>query len=436
MTRIEIPLYSYEAEQGLLGALIISPELMPEIVQRLDSKAFHKIGHKEIFDTMRELYLNESVYDSLLLMERLNDRNLLEQIGGRSYISALTDHAIIASNAPEYANVIIDKFERRSLILCLSKSLAQIKGSDEDLDSIKGKLYSELTKVTISKSGLIEPISKIIPRLIANFKNNQSEHGLLGLSTGFKALDAITSGLQKSNLLILAARPAIGKTSLALQIAANCSLFNQKSSLIFSLEMSSEEVALRILGSLARIDTNHLKRGGFNESNPNLEATTNFLLKQRIFCCDKVIETFQKIRMKCIEHQLKLGEINLVVVDYLQLLKSPNQHSNKVNEVSEISRDLKLLAKEIDAPIIAIASLSRSVESRNDKRPILSDLRDSAQIEHDADIVCFIYRDDYYYSNSKNPGVAEIIVAKNRFGESGSIELKFTPEFCRFDDVK
>ncbi|MCQ2957440.1 MAG: replicative DNA helicase, partial [Candidatus Gastranaerophilales bacterium] len=380
--------------------------------------------------------------DIITVSEALNSKNKLQLVGGRDKINRLAVNVVTATNAEYYAKIVAEKASLRDLINAGSDiaQLAYEEGSTgEVLELAERAIFSIAQKRT--KADLVH-IKEIVANAYEQIDERYRNSGeLSGLSTGFYDLDEITSGLQKSDLIILAARPSVGKTAFALNIAQNIGVNSKKPVLIFSLEMKKDQLVQRMLCSQAEIDMGRLKSGRMQDSDwIKLSEAMGILSEAPVYIDDTPILTITDLRAKCRKAAMKLGEIGLVVIDYLQLMegttgKGGNNDMNRVNVISAISRGLKGIAREVDVPIIALSQLSRDIEKRNDKKPMLSDLRESGSIEQDADIVMFIHREDYYGKENteiENRGKAEIIIAKQRNGQIGSVELLFQANITKF----
>lgn len=427
---------SIEAEQAVLGAILVDAEALHRVVDHIDApRLFYKKAHQAIFEAFLRLSEKNENIDILTASQYLKDHNLLDEIGGRTYLSELADHAPIAANAPHYAKIIKTKSILRNMILAGNEIVELGHQSEEDLDNLVDKAEQLIFGLAQSKSkdqlihigDLVHESWRILEEREAN-KNQLS-----GLTTGFHDLNTLTSGLQKSDLLILAARPAMGKTSLALNIAENVATQAKKPVAIFSLEMSKEQLVQRLLCSRAEVDSSRVRSGQLHADDwAKLGTAMSELGEAPIYIDDSGGVSVMELRGKCRRLQaMTNGELGLVVIDYLQLLEGRGNDS-RINQISEISRSLKMMARELNVPVMALSQLSRAVEARQDKRPMLSDLRDSGSIEQDADIVTFIYRDDYYNPESEKAGIADVIIAKHRSGPVGVVELLFQNNITKF----
>ena len=441
MEKTKLPPQSIEAEENVLGAMLVNPLVVPRIAEILTADMFYDPANQQIYSAIMELFNTSRPVDIITVSELLNSENKLKLVGGRSKINDLAVHVVTTANAEYYANIVAEKASLRDLINAGSDivEMAYEEGSTgEVLELAERAIFSIAQKRT--KSDLVHIktlVGDVYERIDARYNNSEE---LSGVTSGFYDLDKLTMGLQKSDLIILAARPAVGKTSFAMNIAQNVALIAKKPVLIFSLEMKKEQIVHRMLCSQAEIDMGRLNSGRMqNKDWLDLSEAMDVLSEAPIYIDDTSVLTITDLRAKCRKAAMKLGDIGLVVIDYLQLMegstKGSSQDSNRVNVISAISRGLKGIAKEIDVPILALSQLSRDIEKRQDKKPMLSDLRESGSIEQDADIVMFIHREDYYGKENvevENRGKAEIIIAKQRNGQTGSVELLFQDNITKF----
>ena len=441
MDKAKLPPQSIESEENVLGALMVKSGVIPNVAEILTPDMFYDPANAEIYACILELFNTSRPVDIVTVSEALNSKGKLQLVGGRAKINNLAVNVVTATNAEYYANIVAEKAALRDLINAGSDiaQMAYEEGSTgEVLELAESAIFSIAQKRTKSDLTHIQDIVKVAYEQIDARYQNSGE--LSGVSTGFYDLDDITYGLQKSDLIILAARPGVGKTAFALNIAQNIGVQSKKPVLIFSLEMKKDQLVQRMLCSQAEIDMGRLKSGRLqNEDWIKLSEAMGILSEAPIYIDDTPVLTITDLRAKCRKAAMKLGEIGLVVIDYLQLMegtsKGGNNDMNRVNIISAISRGLKGIAREIDVPIIALSQLSREIEKRNDKKPMLSDLRESGSIEQDADIVMFIHREDYYGKENteiENRGKAEVIIAKQRNGELGNVELLFQANITKF----
>lgn len=432
----KIPPQSLEAEEAVLGALLVNPVSITKVVEQLSPKSFYKKSHGVIYGAITDLFNKSEPVDIITVSEHLRDNDNLEKAGGRAYISDLAMNVITTANIEYYAKIITEKSILRDLIAAGNDIVSMAfeeENTDATLDSAEKMIFAiaeqkESTDLTHVKDLVVKGYEQIEARY-----NNRNE--LSGVPTGFYDLDTMTSGLNKSDLIILAARPAMGKTSFCLNIAQNIAVKKKTPVALFSLEMSKEQLVQRLLCSQAEIDASRLRSGHMqSEDWAGLTKAMGELADAPVFIDDTAAISVMDIRAKCRRLAMENGGLGLVVIDYLQLMEGNSKgRIDRVQEISQISRGLKQLARELDAPVIALSQLSRAVEARTSKKPMLSDLRESGSIEQDADIVMFIYRDDYYNpENLENKGKAEIIVAKQRNGPVGSVNLLFQSNITKF----
>jgi len=435
-----VPPYNLEAEESLLGSMIISKEATSSVLEIVREDDFYRKSNSEIFKAIRELYSKGEPVDSITLADYLKKKNLLEEIGGKTFIHSLISSIPLASNANYYAEIVKHNSILRKLIYAATDIAKMGYEIPDDLEAAVDKaqqlifLISQDLNYGSGNSAFVqikEVLTEVYDQTVALSEKKAS---ITGVTTGFIDLDKLTSGLQKSDLIILAARPSMGKTSLALCILKNASSLDNTPVAIFSLEMSKQQIAQRLLCSESKIDLNRIRSGDIREHEwPKLGHAIEKLSENNIYIDDAPILTVMELRARARMLVSNFG-VKLIVVDYLQLMQSgTNYRENRVLEITDISRNLKSLARELKIPVLALSQLSREVEKRPDKRPILADLRESGAIEQDADIVMFIYRDEYYeHENSKSPGTAEIHIAKHRNGPTGKVDLKFSKEYALF----
>ncbi len=434
-----LPPQNLEAEESLISAVLIDNTTLLEVIEVLKPEDFYRTAHERIFTAMTDLFSHTEPVDLITLTNKLKEQGQLEEIGGAAYLARLMDTAPVAANATHYARIVHDKACLRRLITksneIVQKCFVDRGVIDELLDFAEHSVF-EIAENKIRKA--FHPLSELIESNIDQLEERQGNRTLItGVATGFSLLDHLTSGLQPSDLIILAARPSMGKTALALNIARNAAVDHNTPVAIFSLEMSKEQLSMRMLCAEARVDSHRL-RGGFlsNDDWANLTHAASVLSEAPIFIDDSPDISALNIRAKArrLKSDKKLG---LVIVDYLQLMKGHRHSERRDLEISEISRALKALAKELNVPVIALSQLNRKLEERTDKRPKLSDLRESGALEQDADVVTFIYRDEVYNKEENNPnrGQAEVILAKHRNGPTGDVPLAFIHAYTRFENL-
>lgn len=439
MAQIErIPPHNDDAEKSVLGAILIDPEAWYKVSGKIKADDFYSNAHKEIYAAMLSLNAKGQPIDVVTVAEELKSRKALEAAGGRAYVAQLSGEVPTSANASQYADIIADKAILRRLINASSNIVENCY--KENIESNVLLDTAESTIYDIAQKRQTTDYSKVQDVLTLNIENiKQAEangHQLPGLKTGYIDLDNMTSGLQKSDLIILAARPSMGKTAFALNIAQNIALKGKKRVAMFSLEMSKEQLGLRLLAMEARVDSKKLRVGNLNPEHwENVQEAIKRFADADIIIDDTpglgVMELRNKVRRMNQEKK-----IDLILIDYLQMMSGEGLSGggeNRQQEVSQISRYLKQMAREVECPVVVLSQLSRAVESRQgDKRPILSDLRESGAIEQDADVVMFLYRDDYYKRDQEPTNIAEVIIAKQRMGETGTIKLLWMPQFTKF----
>jgi len=433
-----IPPQSLEAEESILSAILIDNDTLIEVLEILSPEDFYRSAHQKIFAAIAELFARNEPADLVTLTNILREQDRLEEIGGATYLANLVDTVPLAVNAQHYAKIVHDKACLRRLI---EKSNAIARQCFEDRGNVDNVIdFAESSIFEISENKIrpsFYPIGKIIESNIDALEERQGNRSLVtGVATGFTKIDELTAGFQKSDLIILAGRPGMGKTALALNIAKNAAVDANIPVAIFSLEMSKEQLCMRMLSSEARIDSSRL-RSGFISQDDWIKITdaAGVLTHAPIFIDDSPNITAFEIRTK--SRRLKMeNDVGLVIIDYIQLMRGPVSAERRDLEISEISRSLKALAKELDIPVVALSQLNRKLEERSDKRPQLADLRESGALEQDADIVAFIYRDELYNKDENNPnkGKAEIILAKQRNGPTGFAILTFLDTYTRFEN--
>lgn len=433
-----VPPQNVEAEQAVLGTILLQDKSLLKVVELIKPDDFYRDAHKTIFEVMVHLFEQREPHDLITVTSMLRDRNKLDTVGGPAYLASLTDVIPFSGTLVHHANIIRQKSVLRKLIQTTSDVAARCYEEQDDIDSLVDEAEQTIFEIAQSKKNQgFQAMSSIVPRAFSRIEKlfERKEH-ITGVATGYDELDRMTAGLQPSDLIILAGRPSMGKTALAMNMVQNAALIAKCPVGVFSLEMSMEQLALRMLCSLGRIDSQRLRTGHLHDSDwPKLTRATGMLSDAPIFIDDtpaiSVLEMRAKARRLKSEHNL-----GMVVVDYLQLMKGRSGIENRAQEISEISRSLKAMAKELDVPVIALSQLNRSLESRTDKRPQLSDLRESGAIEQDADVIIFIYRDEVYNTAEDNPnrGIAEMIVGKQRNGPIGTVKLTFLAQYTTFEN--
>ncbi|MCQ2546094.1 MAG: replicative DNA helicase [Clostridia bacterium] len=431
-----IPPHNLEAEKSVLGAALLSKDALNEVVELVRADDFYDPNNKEIFSAVFDLAAINAPVDALTVSEELDKRGSLNMVGGRAYVSGLSSATPTTANAAEYAKIVSEKAATRRLIKTADDIVA--KGYDRSMDAGQLLDYAENGIFEISQSrqkGRYVPLQEVLVKNIeAIDKASKLEGGLTGVTTGFKDLDRMTSGLQKSELIVLAARPAMGKTAFALSLALNAATKGKASVMIFSLEMSRESLGQRLLAMESKVEMQKMKTGRLERRDwDDVHMALDALSGAQINIDDTPGTSIVEMKSKCRRLKAESG-LDLVIIDYLQLMNPEGRADSRTQEVSVITRNLKLLARELDCPVIVLSQLSRNPEQRTDHRPMLADLRESGSIEQDADIVVFLYRDDYYNENSEAPGECEVIVAKQRSGPTGTVKVAWLDKITKFVD--
>ena len=429
-----IPPQNVEAEQAVLGAMLLSHDAVIVAMEKLQSQDFYRDVHRIIFEAMEHLHRENKEIDVITLADELKRMKKLDDVGGLEYVLNLPNLVGSAANIEYYANIVAEKALARNLISTCTELTTEAYDGQKETEALLDDAERRILQLSDTKNrGDFASVGAVVEVTLDKItKLYENKAGLTGLPTGFRDLDRMTSGLQPSDLILVAARPSMGKTAFTLNIAQNVGVRQHKTVAFFSLEMSQEQLVQRLLCQIAHIDSQKLRTGQLNsdEEWTRLTDACDKLYESPIYIDDtpgiSVAEMRSKARRLKSEHGL-----DLIIVDYLQLMQGRNAESRQ-QEISEISRSLKALARELKVPLIALSQLSRSVESRQDKRPMLSDLRESGALEQDADIVSFLYREDYYDKETENQHITEVILAKHRNGPVGSVKLYFKNEFTLF----
>ena len=430
--------HSVEAEQAVLGSMLIDPRCVPEVIDKLRVEDFYLRQNREIYETIYSMFNYSLTIDPVTVLENMKKSGYYDENQSRGYILQLMDTTPTAANVLEYVEIIRDKTLLRRVAETAGELTALVQ---EGTDSGQDVLEAAEQRIYAIRQGRaakgLTPISAVLIEVYDRLSElAASDSAIPGLSTGLKDLDRAISGLNKSDLILLAARPGMGKTSMALNILLDAGKKSGKTVAFFSLEMSKEQLAMRLISGECFVDNKKLVTGKLTEQDwESVAMAADSLNRANILIDDDSSVTVADINAKC----RRVDNLGLVVIDYLQLMQSAGGKTrasdNRQQVVSDISRSLKIMAKELNVPVLCLSQLSRANESRTDKRPMLSDLRESGAIEQDADIVLFLYRDGYYNKDSENPNLAECIIAKNRHGETGTVELQWLPEFTTFSDI-
>ena len=433
-----VPPQNLEAEESVIGAMLLSPGAIGAVSEILDAGDFYRESHGRIFRAAADLYGKGEPVDAITLVDELEERGDLEQVGGRVRIHELAALVPATANASHYARIVREMATLRGLISAggeVARLGWERPGETAMLVDRAEQVIFELSqsRVTSEFSHIETLLKESFERITALYEAGAD---VTGVPSGFKDLDRLTAGFQPWNLIIVAARPSMGKSALGLCMAANLAVRHEVPVALFTLEMSKTEVTQRLMCSEAKVESQRLRTGKLAVDDwPRLTAACDKLAKAPIYVDDSASITMMEIRSKARRLKSREPNLGLIVVDYLQLMTSGTNMENRVQEVSQISRNLKVLARDLDVPILAMSQLSRAVEQRHDKRPILSDLRESGSIEQDADLVAFIYRDEYYNDDSDQQGLAEVILAKHRNGPTDAIKLSFLKRYAKFADL-
>ena len=430
-----IPPHNEDAEKSVLGAAMLSKDALFDVMEKVRSNDFYNHVNKEIFDAISQLFKRSAPVDTLTVAEELKRRKSLDIVGGRAYVASLSSSVPSTSNAREYAKIVAEKAALRSLISKAGEIIE--KGYSEKQNPLEVLDFAERGIFEIAQQRQSKDYSALKDVLLENIniidKMSQLEGNLTGITSGFKDLDDKTSGFQRSDLVIIAARPAMGKTAFALNIAQQAAIKGNGNVLIFSMEMSKEQLGQRLLSMESRIEMQKLKTGDLERKDwDQISIAMDTLSKASIYIDDTPGISVMEIKNKCRRLKSEKG-LDMIILDYLQLMSIEGKSDNRQQEITALSRYLKLLAREMDCPVLVLSQLSRAPEQRTDHRPVLSDLRESGSIEQDADIVIFLYRDEYYNpEDTDKPGVCEVIISKQRSGPTGSVDLTWLGKYTRF----
>lgn len=436
---IKIPPHSNEAEQAVLGGLMLDNDAWDRVADILVENDFYRQENRLIFRTLTELSRRNQPFDVITVADSLKNIHKLEDAGGEVYLFTLAKNTPTAANIAAYAEIVRERSILRQLISASSEIGAMAfqpenRPSKVILDISENIIY-QISEQRARGQGPVEIsslLAQVTERIDVLF---HSKEPITGISTGFQDLDDLTSGLQKGDLVIVAGRPSMGKTTFAMNIAENAVIRSKKPTLVFSLEMPGDSLAMRMMSSLGHIDQNRVRTGKLHDEDwPRLTSAVSMLSEAPLYVDDTPAMSPAELRARARRLAKNVGPLGLIVIDYLQLMQIPGYRENRTAEITEISRSLKILAKEMNVPVLALSQLNRGLEQRSDKRPQMSDLRESGAIEQDADIILFIYRDEVYNEDSPDKGIAEIIIAKHRNGPIGKIRLTFMGQFTRFQN--
>ncbi|RMD78577.1 MAG: replicative DNA helicase [Gammaproteobacteria bacterium] len=436
---LRVPPHSVEAEQAVLGGLMLDNGAWDQVAELLEEQDFYRREHRLIFRAIGELAAQAAPFDVVTVSERLEALGLLEEAGGLAYLGSLAQNTPSAANIAAYAGIVRDHAVARRLVqvgTAIANSVYDRQGrSTTELVDHAEQLVFQIAERGARRPGAGVALKELLVKVLDRIDTLSAQDSpITGIPTGYKDLDLLTSGLQPADLIIVAGRPSMGKTSFAMNLAEHAALKRKLPVAVFSMEMPGEQLVLRLLASLGRIDQHKLRTGRLGDEDwARMSHAVGQLAELPVFIDDTSALTPTELRARA--RRLKREhDIGLVVVDYLQLMQVPGHKENRATEISEISRSLKALAKELQVPVIALSQLNRSLEQRPNKRPVMSDLRESGSIEQDADLILFIYRDEVYHEDSPDKGTAEIIVAKQRNGPIGTVRLAFLGQYTRFEN--
>ncbi len=437
-----VPPHNNDAEVSVLGSILLDDDVLTQLGDALSPEMFYREGHRKIFGAMRALQSRSEPVDLVTLSDELSRNRMLDDVGGPTYLIGLSEQVPTAAYAEHYARLVQEKYTLRQLIAASGKAMQMAYEGQLPLEDLLDKAEKMIFEVAEhKKSENFQGMNEVVQETFEYITLLHSNKGIPdGVPSGFKDLDEQISGLQKGSLNVLAARPSMGKTAFALSIAQNVALRGEKTVAVFSLEMPSVQLALRMLCSEARVDMNRIRSGQLNERDfERLAHAAGRLAEAPMVIDDEPDLTVNALRSKLRRIQSQYGNLGLVVIDYLQLMSGSKGggggNENRQQEISTISRNLKSIARELEVPVVVLSQLSRAVEQRPNHRPMLSDLRESGAIEQDADIVMFIYRDEYYNKETDQQGIAEIIIGKQRNGPVGTVKLQFHSAHVRFNDL-
>jgi replicative DNA helicase len=436
---LKVPPHSVEAEQAVIGGLLLDNRAWEKIADKILKEDFYRQDHRTLYEAIGQLEAGNQPFDAVTLSELLANTGQLEEVGGLAYIGRLAKDTPSAANITAYADIVRERSILRQLIavgtdITSTAFVPEGRGSRELLEEAEKSIY-EIAEQDMRGRGGFQEIRTLLTRTVEQIDHLfETEGAITGLATGFDKFDEMTTGLQPGDLVIVAGRPSMGKTTFAMNIAENAAIGGQVPVAVFSMEMPGEQLAMRMISSLGRIDQHHIRTGQLTDDDwPRITSAVHMLSEAKIFIDDSPAMSPSEVRARARRLKRQHG-LGLIVVDYLQLMQVAGGSENRATEISEISRGLKALAKELKVPVIALSQLNRSLESRTDKRPIMSDLRESGAIEQDADLIVFIYRDEVYNEDSPDKGTAEIIIGKQRNGPIGKSRLTFLGKYTKFEN--
>lgn len=436
----KIPPHSIEAEQAVLGGLMLDNQAWDHVADRISENDFYRLDHRLIYRTMSDLVLQSKPLDIITVSEALENSKEIENVGGLAYLGSLAKNTPSAANIAAYSDIVRERSILRKLVevggeITESGFSPNGRSAIELLDVAERKVFSIAERGHRNIGGpqiISEVLAKTVDRIDALFQANSP---ITGISSGFSDFDRMTSGLQAADLIVVAGRPSMGKTTFAMNLAEHAAMKNDAPVLIFSMEMPAESLAMRMLASLGRIEQQRIRAGQLTDNDwPRLTSAISMMSTKKLLIDDSGALSPFEVRAKARRVARSYGNLGLIVIDYLQLMRVPGFNEHRSSEISEISRSLKALARELNVPVVVLSQLNRGLEQRPEKRPVMSDLRESGAIEQDADLIVFIYRDEVYHKDSHDKGTAEIIIGKQRNGPIGTVRLTFLGHFSRFEN--
>jgi len=437
---MRLPPHSVEAEQAVLGGLMLDASAWDGVADLIESRDFYRRDHQLIYAAIAELVETQSPCDAVTVSESLSNKGIVDEVGGLGYLARLTRDTPSAANARAYAGIVRDHALLRQLVQAggeIASSALDTRGRapSELVEEAERRVFEIAEKGTRTRAGF-RAVKDVLPDTVDKIDRlHQNPGAFTGVATGYTELDRMTTGFQPGDLIIIAGRPSMGKTTLAINIAENAAIDRQVPVAIFSMEMSAEQLTMRMISSLGRVSQGHLRTGNLSaEDWPRITSATEVLAQAPIFIDETAGLTPTEIRARARRLKREKG-LGLIVVDYLQLMTVSGNKENRATEISEISRSLKALAKELQLPVVALSQLNRSVEQRQEKKPVMSDLRESGALEQDADVILMIYREEVYEPNTTRKGIADIIISKQRNGPTGEVQLTFLGEYTRFENM-
>jgi replicative DNA helicase len=440
MDSLKVPPHSIQAEQSVLGGLMLDNERWDSVADKVASVDFYRKDHRMIFTAIQDLAEKQVPFDVVTISEALTKMDELDNAGGLAYLSVLAKETPSAANIVAYANIVRDRSVLRQLIHIgsdISESAFNSEGlTTSDLLEKAEKSVFEIAEQRQKGQAGFTPIKELLGTAVEKIETLFEQEGnITGEGTGFTDLDEMTSGLQPGDLIIVAGRPSMGKTTIAMNMAENVAISSGKPVAVFSMEMPGDSLAMRMMSSLGRIDQNKVRTGKLDDDEwPRLTSAINLLAETKLFIDDSPGLTPNEVRSRARRLTRDNGQLGLIVLDYLQLMQSPASGDSRVAQISDISRGLKTMAKELHVPVMALSQLNRNLEQRPNKRPVMSDLRESGSIEQDADVIMFVYRDEVYNEDSPDKGMAELIIGKQRNGPIGTVRLTFLGKYTRFEN--